>query len=176
MDEKGNGETGLKRHKIRDYKTKLPVGLGSFLLGGIRGVNGRHWGMPAEVVKQLEFMPNASPITAEEKYHPVSNETRTTQPVAAAAAAAPEDSTDASELMSPVGDGVGEQEQHPEVDDKYEEGVKADVPSRFKANTIIDSEIDQEAQESRVRPSNVRFRPAAAPVLIAADGRAEKKL
>ncbi|KPM06483.1 hypothetical protein QR98_0049600 [Sarcoptes scabiei] len=50
------------------YRTKLPVGLTSFFLGGTRGVSGRHWGMPANLVKRLEFMPNMK--SDDIGYHP----------------------------------------------------------------------------------------------------------
>jgi hypothetical protein len=39
-------------------KSKLPVGLTSFFLGGMRGISGRHWQMPPTLVSQVEFMPN----------------------------------------------------------------------------------------------------------------------
>jgi len=42
----------------RVVKTKLPVGLTSFFLGGMRGISGRHWQMPPALVSQVEFMPN----------------------------------------------------------------------------------------------------------------------
>src|SRR5699024_10122680 len=52
----------------RRYKTKLPVGLSSFFLGGVRGVSGRHWEMPKDLVEKLEFMPNMSPIVSSDYY------------------------------------------------------------------------------------------------------------
>jgi len=52
-------------------KTKLPVGLTSFFLGGMRGVSGRHWQMPSTLVEQVEFMPkhanSGKPLTDNEK-------------------------------------------------------------------------------------------------------------
>lgn len=164
-------ETTTKhKEQTRNYKTKLPVGLTSFLLGGIRGVNGRHWEMPADLVKQLEFMPNISPITAEEKYHPELNEPKTTP-------SAVEEPIETSELVSTLDEGVGEQEAHSESDNKYEEGPKSNMPSTFNANAIIDSEIGQEAQGGRT--SEIRDRPSSVTVAtasIADQERKEKKL
>ncbi|KAH7644758.1 hypothetical protein HUG17_0296 [Dermatophagoides farinae] len=52
------------------YKTKLPVGLSSFILGGTRGVSGRHWHLPTNIQKQLEFMPNLNPPIMTNEYYP----------------------------------------------------------------------------------------------------------
>ncbi|KAG9511353.1 hypothetical protein GZH46_00078 [Fragariocoptes setiger] len=53
----GNNKTSSKpiqvRRRRKQIRTLLPVGLTSWLLGGIRDLDGRHWHMPAEVVDRL---------------------------------------------------------------------------------------------------------------------------
>jgi len=56
-----------KNSKDKVLKTKLPVGLSSFFLGGMRGVSGRHWQMPSTMVSSVEFMPNESTVVDKHK-------------------------------------------------------------------------------------------------------------
>jgi len=48
----------INKNNNKVIKSKLPVGLSSFFLGGMRGLSGRHWQMPPSLVSQVEFMPN----------------------------------------------------------------------------------------------------------------------
>lgn len=41
----------------QDTRSRLPVGLSSWFLGGIRDLTGRHWNMPKHLVEKVEFMP-----------------------------------------------------------------------------------------------------------------------
>lgn len=110
----------------RRLKTKLPVGLTSFFLGGIRGVSGRHWAMPAELVKDLEFMPNLSPMSPENKYLPEESYVKKVDNGGEPAAA---------------GD--------PEKEDTPASKTIQDAKKVFEgANTIIDSPHDLETAES----------------------------
>ena len=63
-----NKKTKPNDNKV--MKTKLPVGLTSFFLGGMRGISGRHWQMPSTLVSQVEFMPNDNVVVEKEKSKP----------------------------------------------------------------------------------------------------------
>lgn len=126
----------------RRLKTKLPVGLTSFFLGGIRGVSGRHWAMPPELVKNLEFMPNLSPMSPENKYLPEESYVKKVDNGGEPAAA-----------------GDPEKEDTPSI--KPAGGKKA-----FEgANTIIDSPLDLETAESS--PSLPSLPPAPSTHILA---------
>ena len=51
----------------KGLRTKQAVGMTSFFLGGMRGVSGRHWEMPATLVSQVEFMPNEKVVITSNK-------------------------------------------------------------------------------------------------------------
>lgn len=119
-------QTQSTSERDRRLKTKLPVGLTSFFLGGVRGINGRHWNMPADITSQLEFMPNGSPLSPENKYLPE------------------ESKVDSEQSLPPT---AGDPEK--------EEPSQEKTPSKkvFEHNTIVDSPLDLEAQESSVVPA-----------------------
>lgn len=114
--------------KNREYKTKLPVGMSSFFLGGVRGTSGRHWHMPADLVKQLEFMPNLD--LPNERYFPE---------------------------VKPAFEPEINLDPKPEMDESEARRPTTSTAGvdRFHNNSIMDSELDLEAQESRNTASGV---------------------
>ena len=123
-----------ERKKKPNYKTKLPVGVSSFFLGGARGVTGRHWNLPNGLVKQMEFMPNLSPIIPDSKYYPDA----TIKPA-----------DDDQLFLNPNLNDQSEMEEHTtEYTNQYR------PVNKFDSNTIVDSELDLEAQESRTMNSD----------------------
>ena len=67
---KNKNKTKITNNNNKGMKTKLPVGMTSFFLGGMRGISGRHWQMPATMVSQLEFMPNDNTVSTDKRYKP----------------------------------------------------------------------------------------------------------
>ncbi|KAH9511896.1 hypothetical protein DERF_010320 [Dermatophagoides farinae] len=119
------------------YKTKLPVGLSSFILGGTRGVSGRHWHLPTNIQKQLEFMPNLNPPIMTNEYYP-------------------DPTTMTTDLI------VDKNGQPEKEDDDYNNNDNGDDNKRIKTkttttlysknlfnmNTVVDRDEDLDAQES----------------------------
>ena len=128
----------------RPLKTKLPVGLTSFFLGGVRGVSGRHWAMPPALVKDLEFMPNGSPMSPENKYLPEESYVKKVDngggsgdsSVASAGDPEKEDSVVAATVSA------GNKSRNQATGGNKKKGI-------FESgNTIIDSPLDLETAES----------------------------
>lgn len=64
---KSKGQSTNKNTNNKGLRTKQAVGMTSFFLGGMRGVSGRHWQMPASLVSRVEFMPNDNLVITSHK-------------------------------------------------------------------------------------------------------------
>lgn len=118
-----------KNDNKENYKTKLPVGMSSFFLGGSRGVSGRHWHMPTTLVNRLEFMPNNNPLKNE--YFPEES-----------AASPAVDNTVVNETGQP------EKEESTLNKENNNDNYKSIKKDLFSMNTIFDSDEDLLAEES----------------------------
>lgn len=123
--------TYKKNDNKDNYKTKLPVGMSSFFLGGSRGVSGRHWNMPTLLVNRLEFMPNNNPL--KNQYFPEES----------AASATPDNSV-INESGQPEKEESTLNKENGN-DNFNNKSIKKDL---FSMNTIFDSDEDLLAEES----------------------------
>ncbi|XP_075676237.1 uncharacterized protein LOC113789864 [Dermatophagoides pteronyssinus] len=127
INKSNNNINQLQNEQRWPYKTKLPVGLSSFFLGGTRGVSGRHWNLPSNIQKQLEFMPNLIPsIISNNEYYP---DQSITDPI-----------VDKNEHPEPEKEDTDYDNQH----------SKTITKNLFNMNTVVDREEDLDAQESKI--------------------------
>ncbi|KAI2802293.1 hypothetical protein BLOT_010486 [Blomia tropicalis] len=134
MEQQSNGQ----------YKTKLPVGLSSFLFGGVRGISARHWTLDPQLIRHLEFMPNIDPMSPENKYLPESTYVKMVTEQ--------HHETSSQHDNLPLIPGEPEKEEPTILTNHNNNNNNIIKHTKFGSNTIIDSALDLEAQESVAQP------------------------